>query len=68
MQQPAQVVPRLIKVFATILETDTVDEDVTKRVGALLATLQQPPYAEFSVAAFQGLPANEQAKLQKAMS
>ena len=47
--QPAQTVPQLIKVFGAILETNTVDEDVERRIGAALKNLQQPPFAEFSV-------------------
>lgn len=65
--QPAHVVPQLIKVFAAILETDTVDDDVTKRIGAILRNLQQPPYGELSAAGFQALPPDEQAKLSKAL-
>lgn len=68
LEQPAQTVPQLIKVFAAILETDTVDEEVTKRVGAILRNLQQPPYGEVSTAAFQALPPDGQAKLQKALA
>lgn len=67
LEQPAQTVPQLIKVFGAILETNTVDEDVERRIGAVLKNLQQPPFAEFSVAAFQQLPSEEQAKISKVM-
>ena len=50
----------LFKVFGAILETDTVDEEVSGRIGSILKQLQQPPFADVSTAAFQALPAPEQ--------
>ena len=56
------------QVFGAILDTDTVDEEVTKRVSSALKNLQQPPYAQISTAAFQQLGPEEQAKISQAMA
>lgn len=61
-------VPALFKVFGAILETDTVDEEVSGRIGSILKQLQQPPFADVSTAAFQALPAPEQAKIAAALA
>jgi len=60
--------PSLQQVFAQILDTDTVDEETTVRISAILQKLQQPPYAEISAGAYSSLPADQQAKIAAASS
>jgi HJR/Mrr/RecB family endonuclease len=60
--------PKLFSVFATILETDLVDDELGQRIVNIMKQMQQSFSADLLQKAWSSLTPEQQAKLQRQFS
>jgi len=65
---PAQSMPKIIAIFAAVLQTETVNEEVSARIVALLRSFQTSLPAELLQGSIGALSPDHKAKLQAAVA